>query len=76
MALKPAPKSALRILPYRKPTEGRDYWLLDDALPNALQVRERCLAKTDWIEGYPPVPEWKLTALVELIDAGINGGQA
>ena len=30
----------------------------------------------DWIEGYPPVPEWKLTALVELIDAGINGGQA
>lgn len=30
----------------------------------------------DWIEGYPPVPDWKLTALVELIDAGVNGGQA
>ena len=57
MALKPAPKSASRILPYRKPTEGRDYWLLDDALPNALQIRERCLAKTDWIEGYPHKPE-------------------
>lgn len=44
-------------LPYRKPTEGRDYWLLDDALPNAMAVRERCLAKTDWIEGYPRKPE-------------------
>jgi hypothetical protein len=30
----------------------------------------------DWIEGYPPVPDWKVTALVELIDAGINGSQA
>ena len=30
----------------------------------------------DWIEGYPPVPDWKVTALVELIDAGINGGRA
>jgi hypothetical protein len=27
----------------------------------------------DWIDGYPPVPDWKVTALVELIDAGING---
>lgn len=47
----------MSILPYRKPTEGRDYWLLDDALPNAMEVRERCLAKTDWIEGYPHKPE-------------------
>ena len=30
----------------------------------------------DWIEGYPPLPDWKVTALVELIDAGINGVQA
>jgi hypothetical protein len=30
----------------------------------------------DWIDGYPPVPDWKLMALVELIDAGVNGGQA
>jgi hypothetical protein len=45
------------MLPYRKPTEGRDYWLLDNALPNALAVRERCMAKTDWIEGYPRKPE-------------------
>ena len=27
----------------------------------------------DWIDGYPPVPDWKVTALVELVDAGING---
>jgi hypothetical protein len=47
----------MTILPYRKPTEGRDYWLLDDALPNAMAVRERCLAKTDWTEGYPHKPE-------------------
>jgi hypothetical protein len=47
----------MTMLPYRKPTEGRDYWLLDDALPNALAVRERCLAKTDWTEGYPHKPE-------------------
>lgn len=30
----------------------------------------------DWIDGYPPVPDWKVSALVELIDAGINGSQA
>ncbi len=44
-------------LPYRKPTLGRDYWLLDDALPDPMAVRERCLARTDWIEGYPRKPE-------------------
>src|SRR5690242_155646 len=49
--------SAPRILPYRKPTEGRDYWLLDDALPDPMAVRERSLARTDWTEGYPYKPE-------------------
>ena len=44
------------ILPYRKPIEGRDYWLVDDVLPNADEVRARCLAKTDWSEGYPYNP--------------------
>ena len=47
----------MTILPYRKPTEGRDFWLLDDALPDAARVRRRCLAKTDWSEGYPRKPE-------------------
>ena len=46
-----------RVLPYRKPTEGRDYWLIDDALPDALAVRERALARDDWNLGYPHRPE-------------------
>ena len=45
------------MLPYRKPTEGRDYWLLDDALPDPLAVRARTLARTDWTLGYPHRPE-------------------
>lgn len=47
----------LPVLPYRKPTLGRDYWLLDDALPDPGGVRERALVRTDWEEGYPYRPE-------------------
>ncbi len=47
----------LRTLPYRKPTEGRDYWLFDDVLPNADAVRERCLGKQDWALGFPHTGE-------------------
>jgi hypothetical protein len=43
----------MRPLPYRKPAEGRDYWVVDDVLPNAAEVRTRCLARTDWEFGYP-----------------------
>jgi len=43
----------MRPLPYRKPVEGRDYWVVDDVLPNADEVHARCLAKTDWEMGYP-----------------------
>lgn len=46
-----------RILPYRKPTPGRDYWVLDDILPNAMAVRERCLAKQEWALGFPHTGE-------------------
>ncbi|MBL1083134.1 hypothetical protein JK359_14255 [Streptomyces actinomycinicus] len=45
--------AALPVLPYRKPTSGRDYWVLDDVLPDVDAVRQRCLAKDDWVEGYP-----------------------
>ena len=51
------PFPPLRMLPYRKPTEGRDYWLLDDVLPNAGEVRERCMAKEDWALGFPHTQE-------------------
>lgn len=47
---------ALPVLPYRKPTRGRDYWVLDDVLPDPDVVRERCLARSDWTEGYPTSP--------------------
>jgi hypothetical protein len=53
----PAGRPSLPVLPYRKPTEGRDYWVLDDVLPDPDAVRERCLAKDDWIEGHPHKPE-------------------
>jgi hypothetical protein len=53
----PAPPAAPKLLPYRRPTEGRDYWLFDDILPDPDAVRARCLARTDWAEGYPYKPE-------------------
>jgi len=52
-----APTPALRLLPYRKPTEGRDYWLIDEVLPDPIAVRERALAREDWNLGYPHWPE-------------------
>ena len=51
------PMPAIKLLPYRKPTPGRDYWILDDALADAVAVRARCLARTDWSQGYPYKPE-------------------
>jgi hypothetical protein len=48
---------ALPVLPYRKPTRDRDYWVFDDVLPEVDRLRERCLAKDDWVEGYPHKPE-------------------
>jgi hypothetical protein len=49
--------ATLPVLPYRKPTKGRDYWVLDDVLPDVDAVRERCLEKDDWVEGYPYTQE-------------------
>jgi len=51
------PAPALPVLPYRKPTRGRDYWVLDDVMPNIDEIRARCLASEDWSEGYPHKPE-------------------
>ena len=49
--------AAPRVLPYRKPTEGRDYWVIDDLLPDAGAIRARCLAKLDWSLGFPHTAE-------------------
>ncbi|MFC6593968.1 DUF6445 family protein [Kitasatospora paranensis] len=48
---------AIPVLPYRKPTLGRDYWVFDDVLPDAEAARARILARDDWSEGYPHKPE-------------------
>jgi len=40
-------------IPYRKPQQGRDYWIKDRALPNAADIAERCLASTNWVMGHP-----------------------
>ena len=40
-------------IPYRKPQLGRDYWIKDNALPNAAEIAERCLASKDWVLGHP-----------------------
>ncbi|MEV7724086.1 DUF6445 family protein [Streptomyces sp. NPDC087917] len=53
----PPAAQAVRVLPYRKPTRGRDYWVLDDVLPDPDAVRARCLAKEDWVQGAPLKPE-------------------
>ncbi|MFJ6541779.1 DUF6445 family protein [Streptomyces sp. NPDC091385] len=49
--------AVLPVLPYRKPTRGRDYWVIDEALPDPDAVRTRCLAKDDWAKGYPYTSE-------------------
>ena len=43
----------MKALPYQKPREGRDLWVADNVLPNAMEVRERCLARKNWTLGYP-----------------------
>jgi len=60
----------MRPLPYRKPQQGRDYWVVDDVLANAGEVRERCLARTDWELGYPHTGEvWPgMRAMPALLD--------
>jgi len=44
-------------LPYRKPKPGRDYWVVDNILPNPEEVVERSLSKPDWMQGAPWKPE-------------------
>ena len=55
-ALAPAPAKRLA-LTYRKPQLGRDYWVKDDILPNALEVSQRSFARGDWELGAPHTGE-------------------
>ena len=45
------------VLPYRELEAGRDYWVEDNILPNALEVAQRCISKTTWTLGAPWRPE-------------------
>lgn len=67
----PAPAPQLNRLVYREPQLGRDYWVLDDALPDPMAVRERALARQDWTLGAPHRPEsWPgMRAQPALLDA-------
>jgi hypothetical protein len=47
----PPPKT--QRLPYREPVLGRDYWILDDAVPDPLALRQRLLQRDDWVQGAP-----------------------
>ena len=63
----PAP----RVLPYRKPTEGRDYWVIDDLLPDAGAIRARCLAKPDRSLGFPHSAEsWPGRRAIPALERG------
>jgi hypothetical protein len=42
---------------YRNLERGKDYWIEDNVLPNALEVAQRCVAKTTWRLGSPWRPE-------------------
>ena len=56
----PLPGPALKrlpALPYRKPTEGRDYWVVDGILPNAEAVVARFRGLEAWELGFPHAQE-------------------
>jgi len=44
-------------LPFRELQRGKDYWIEDNALPNPLEVAQRCIAKSTWTLGSPWRPE-------------------
>lgn len=44
-------------LPYREPQQGKDYWIQDNVLPNAIEVAQRCISKSTWTLGSPWRPE-------------------
>jgi hypothetical protein len=44
-------------LAYEPLVQGRNFWVKDDVLPNALEIRARCLDQPRWDLGYPHRPE-------------------
>lgn len=52
------PPRPLPKLTYRKPQQGRDFWVKDDFLPNAEEVSKRCYAREEWEIGFPRALEF------------------
>lgn len=44
-------------LPYEKLEHGKNYWIVDDVLPNAADIAERCFSREKWEYGSPYQPE-------------------
>lgn len=44
-------------LPYEKLEHGKNYWIVDGVLPNAIEVAERCFSREKWEYGSPYQPE-------------------
>jgi hypothetical protein len=53
----PAIHPAAPTLAYEKLEQGKNYWVVDDVLPNALEVAERCFSHPAWEYGLPYQPE-------------------
>ena len=44
-------------LHFRELELGKDYWVEDNVLPNALEIAQRCIANSTWNLGSPWRPE-------------------
>ncbi|WLT33194.1 DUF6445 family protein [Geothrix sp. PMB-07] len=55
----PLPGAAARppTLPYRRPQEGRDYWVVDGILPDAEALAARLRSRHEWELGFPHTRE-------------------
>lgn len=60
----PIPTTPLPAIPANVPSlayepleQGKNYWIVDDVLPNAQQVAERCFQREKWEFGQPYQPE-------------------
>ena len=68
------PRPQVRQIPYEAPEAGRNYWVIDDALPDPMRLRERCLASGQWILGFPFRREsWPGRRTMPALDAGELG---
>ncbi len=47
----------MNLLSFREPELGKDYWVEDNILPNALEIAQRCISNPAWTLGSPWRPE-------------------